>query len=132
MIPDDHTNYDLPMVDEAEAWGESGPALATVPVPVNERAGSIPLTGSLQGSHHSHLFPNDNRPTQQSTVLTMLMDADEVCSSAFYANYLPRFSVSIHKLRKAGYVITKRPCDRHEHVGTLWLYRLEALPRLFQ
>jgi hypothetical protein len=99
--------------------------------PNNERAGGIPLTGSLRGSHHSHQVPNGSRPTQQFTVLTMLMNEDEVCSSAFYANYLPRFSVAIHKLRRAGYVITKRTCDRHEHVDTLWLYRLEALPTRF-
>lgn len=75
--------------------------------------------------------PNqDSKQTQYFRVLTMLTEADEVCSSAFYRQYLPRFSVHIHKARQAGYLISKRPCDRldHDHTGTCWLYRLEALP----
>lgn len=72
----------------------------------------------------------DRKPTQVDRVLRMLLEADEVCGSEFYRRYIPRFSVAIHKLRKAGYVITKRPCDRvdHYHEGTQWLYVLEALP----
>lgn len=73
-----------------------------------------------------------SRPTQYFTVLNMLMEADEACSSEFYRAYLPRFSVAIHRARRDGYVISKRPCDRrdHDHRGTCWLYRLEALPEL--
>lgn len=72
-------------------------------------------------------------PTQYFTALSMLMESDEVCSSEFYAAYMPRFSVHIHKARRAGYVITKRHCDRrdHDHRGSCWLYMLEALPELF-
>ncbi len=74
--------------------------------------------------------PNSSRPTQRQRVLTMLFANDETCGSTFYRSYLPRFSVWICELRKDGYVITKRPGDRpeHEHEGTGWLYRLEALP----
>ena len=78
--------------------------------------------------------PKPSRPrrrTQQDRILAMLGEADEVCSSEFYRAYMPRFSVAIHRLRQDGYVITKRPCDRHDwHEGGAYLYRLEALPRL--
>lgn len=80
------------------------------------------------GEHHH------SRPTQYFTLLTMLMESDEVCGSEFYKAYLPRFSVAIHLARKAGFVISKRPCDRrdHDHLGRQWLYRLEALPEMFR
>jgi predicted transcriptional regulator len=74
---------------------------------------------------------DDSQPTQLFTTLSMLMEADEVCSSEFFAAFMPRFSVAIHKLRSNGYLIAKRQCDRHRHRGTCWLYKLEALPRLF-
>lgn len=68
------------------------------------------------------------KTTQLERVAMMLFEADEVCGSEFYNRYIPRFSVAIHKLRRAGYIITKRPCDQHYHEGTGWLYRLESLP----
>lgn len=69
-------------------------------------------------------------PNHRDRVLGMLLEADEVCGSEMYAAFLPRFSVQIHRLRRAGYVISKRSCDieAHHHDGTGWLYRLEALP----
>ena len=76
----------------------------------------------------------DSRPrrqTQADRILSMLGERDEVCGSEFYRAYMPRFSVAIHRLRQQGFVITKRPCDRHDwHEGGAYLYRLEALPRL--
>jgi len=59
--------------------------------------------------------------------MAMLSAADEVCGSELYRAYLPRFGSSIHRLRKAGNVITKRPCDRpeHHHEGVAYLYSLE-------
>jgi hypothetical protein len=70
--------------------------------------------------------------TQRDRVLGMLLEADEVCGSTFYADHIPRFSVQIHLLRRAGYLISKRPCDieQHHHENTGWLYRLEAIPAL--
>jgi DNA-binding transcriptional ArsR family regulator len=62
-------------------------------------------------------------------VLAFLLQSEEVCGSEMYAAYIPRFSVHIHRLRRDGYIISKRVCDRHDHdAGTGWLYRLEALP----
>ena len=73
--------------------------------------------------------PKSSRPTQYERVLRVLLDRDEVCGSELYRMYIPRFGVHIHRARRAGYVITKRPCDRHAwHEGTQYLYRLEALP----
>ena len=67
--------------------------------------------------------------TQFDRVLAALFAKDEVCGSELYGMYIPRFGSHIHRARRAGYVITKRPCDRHEwHEGTAWLYRLEATP----
>jgi DNA-binding transcriptional ArsR family regulator len=64
----------------------------------------------------------------------MLDAADEVCGTELYRAYIPRFSVHIHKLRQAGYVISKRRCDLeiHDHHDTAWLYRLEAVPEMGQ
>jgi hypothetical protein len=60
----------------------------------------------------------------------MLLSTEEVCGSAFYQAYIPRFSVHIHRLRQSGFIISKRLCDAtgHTHLGLGWLYRLEALP----
>lgn len=69
-----------------------------------------------------------DRLTQLGRVLVMLVDSDEVCSSEFLAEYMPRFSVHVHRLRSAGYLVSKRPCDRHDHDAGLWLYKLEAVP----
>lgn len=66
--------------------------------------------------------------THRQHVLGMLLDSDEVCGTEFYAAYLPRFSVQIHLLRRDGWLIDKRPCDRHAHDHTAWLYSLEAPP----
>lgn len=68
------------------------------------------------------------RPTQTERVLAALLESDEVCGSELYRQFIPRFSVAIHRLRQQGYVISKRPCDLHFHSDTAWLYRLEALP----
>ncbi len=58
---------------------------------------------------------------------------DEVCGSELYRLYIPRFGAHIHRARRAGYVISKRPCDRHDyHEGTQYLYKLEALPNLLE
>lgn len=75
-------------------------------------------------------LPTSQSPTQRERVLAALLEADEVCGSELYRQFIPRFSVHIHKLRSEGYVITKRPCDRpgHDHTGPAWLYKLEALP----
>ena len=73
--------------------------------------------------------PKSTRPTQFDRVLAKLLANDEVCGSELYAMYIPRFSAHIYRARRAGYAITKRPCDRHDfHEGTQYLYRLEALP----
>lgn len=82
-------------------------------------------TGSRVGRQTNY---TTQRTTQLDRVLSMLLEADEVCGSEFYRQYIPRFSVWVHKLRKAGYVVSKRRCDRHNHEGVGWLYRLEALP----
>ena len=70
--------------------------------------------------------------TQLDRVLRMLLENDEVCGHAeFYAMaFVPRFSVHLHRLKKLGYIITKRPCDRpeHNHAETAWLYRIDAVP----
>ena len=69
-----------------------------------------------------------NRPTQFDRVLAVLLANDEVCGSELYAMFIPRFGALLHRLRRQGYVWSKRPCDRHDHQGTSWLYKLEALP----
>jgi hypothetical protein len=56
----------------------------------------------------------------------MLIEADEVCGSRFFEDYIPRYSADIHLLRRDGFVTSKRPCDRHRHAGTAWLYTLDA------
>ena len=71
------------------------------------------------------------KPTQTERVLRMLMENDEVCGNfGFYRARIPRFSVSIDRLRKQGYIISKRLCDidAHRHHNRAWLYRLEATP----
>lgn len=72
-----------------------------------------------------------HKPTQLDRVLGMLLDQDEVCGHAdFYSEFIPRFSVHIHRLRRRGYVIVKSRCTRseHGHIGVAWLYRLIAVP----
>lgn len=67
--------------------------------------------------------------TQYERVLAVMKDRDEVCGSELYGMYIPRFGAHLHRMRKRGYVWSKRPCDRHDwHQGTAWLYKLEALP----
>ena len=60
----------------------------------------------------------------------MLVADDEVCGSALYRAYLPRFGAVIFRLRREGFQISKRPCDRreHDHEGTAYLYSLDAVP----
>jgi len=99
----------------------------------NEESGLLaedPTPEQSKRSHRSSPDRQDRPLTQRDRVLAMLRDAREVCGSTFYSAYLPRFSVQVHQLRRAGYVISKSPCDlaRHDHEGTQWLYRLEAVP----
>lgn len=94
-----------------------------------EEAGVL-TTPALSNNRQTHRSLKDSRPTQLQRVLELLFERDEVCSIEFYRLPIPRFAVHIHLLRKAGYWITKRPCDlaNHNHEGQCWLYRLEALP----
>lgn len=87
-------------------------------------------TSTVTDTQHGSTRPGRKRPSQQERVLAMLLADDGVCGSELYRAYLPRFGSSIHRLRKAGNVISKRPCDRpeHDHEGTAFLYRLNALP----
>lgn len=68
--------------------------------------------------------------TQLEEVLAMLLETDEVCGSEFYRRYIARYSVHVHRLRRDGYVISKRPCDidAHQHSNPAWLYRLDSVP----
>jgi hypothetical protein len=70
-----------------------------------------------------------NRPTQYARVLAVLLEHDEVCGHrTFYGEMMiPRFSAHLFAARRAGFVISKRPCDRHDHEGTAYLYK-PALP----
>lgn len=72
--------------------------------------------------------PAGQKQTQVERVLAMLMESDECCSTDFIRQYLPRFSVAIHKLRKQSFVIDKHPCVRHFHESTQWAYVLVAVP----
>ena len=83
-----------------------------------------------QQQHEQSTSDGSQKSTQTDRVLSKLVQQGETCGSEFYADFIPRFSVSIHKLRRAGYVIQKRQCDRidHAHEGTGWLYKLEAMP----
>lgn len=98
-------------------------------LPLDERpeSGSIRRTNSLPDTTR----PSPSKsPTQYDRVLAALLDRDEVCGSELYAMYIPRFGAHLHRMKRNGYVWSKRPCDRpeHNHEGTQWLYRLEALP----
>jgi len=105
-----------------------------MPGPNEEGPTLFAETPALDHGSQGSRPPRQRRPrrrlTQRERVLAMLRDADEGCGSIFYQAYIPRFSVQIHALRKAGFVISKRPCDldRHDHEGTGWLYKLEAVP----
>lgn len=96
----------------------------------DQRRGPLAEREGLTGGRTTTDRTKGSRPTQIQRILYMLWESDEVCGSRFYRAYIPRFSAQIHRLRRAGYVITKRPCDieAHDHEGTGWLYRLEALP----
>lgn len=85
-------------------------------------------SGALQNIGTTTDRLNSSRPTQRDRVLAVLLANDEVCGSELYAMYIPRFGAHLHRLRKQGYLWSKRPCDRHDHEGTQWLYNLEALP----
>ena len=96
--------------------------------PPNGRAGAV-ITPAL--TNRIATRPSkDSRATQYDRVLGLLLDYEEVCGSVFYRAYIPRFSVWIHRLRRQGYLVSKRKCDRvaHGHIDTQWMYRLEALP----
>lgn len=81
----------------------------------------------VDGDHHLKARP---RPTQKQRVLQLLLENDEVCGHAvFYGRErIPRFGAHLDRLKRDGYVWTKRPCDQHDHEGTGWLYRLVAVP----
>lgn len=103
--------------------------------PGNERAPAT-WTGTLYESATTpNSTPQSSRHqgrTQYDRVLAALMANDEVCGHrTFYGEMMiPRFSSHLHRARRNGMVISKRPCDWHDHEGTAYLYRLEALPSL--
>lgn len=93
--------------------------------PGNERAPAstgAPTSVTKPAKNHS------NRLTHTERVLRWLLENEEVCGSQLYADFLPRFGHAIFKLRRSGYVISRRLCTLHQHEGQGWLYRLEALP----
>lgn len=74
--------------------------------------------------------PKDSRPTQYERVMSVLVERGEVCGhKVFYGDMqIPRFGAHLHRAKKNGMVITRRPCDIHWHEGTAYLYRLEYVP----
>ena len=61
--------------------------------------------------------------TQLDAVVMMLTRSrDGVCGTDFLRSYVPRYAARIHELRREGWVIDRRPCDRHEHGSTQWIY----------
>lgn len=72
----------------------------------------------------------DNRPSQYDRVLSVLLEHGEVCGHhTFYASMMiPRFGAHLNRMKNRGILWSKRPCDRHNHEGTAYLYRLESVP----
>jgi hypothetical protein len=70
------------------------------------------------------------KATQLERVLQLLTEQEEVCSSVFYQEHMPRFGARLRLLRERGWVWTKRLCDvvDHRHESNAFLYRLIAAP----
>jgi hypothetical protein len=50
--------------------------------------------------------------------------AKGVCGTEFLAEYVPRYSARILELRRDGWVIRRRRCDRHSHQGVQYVYEV--------
>jgi hypothetical protein len=71
----------------------------------------------------------DEKLTGEELVLVMLRDAGTrgVCGTTFLKAYQPRYSARLHALRKRGWNIQRRRCDRHDWHDTAQ-YVWELLP----
>ena len=53
--------------------------------------------------------------SQKSTILNILTDYEFHCSSEFYANYIADPRTRLCELKKAGYVLENRKCEKHDY-----------------
>lgn len=79
--------------------------------------------------------PNGSRSpglTQYERVVRVLVERGEACGHAvFYGQMMiPRFGSHLHRMKKRGFQLSRRPCDDfdHRHEGVAYIYRLEAVP----
>lgn len=68
-------------------------------------------------------------PTQYERVRDML-ERGWVCGSHFLDARIPRYSAHVHELRRAGYMVERRPCEHpwHEHRSLMYEWRITARP----
>ena len=65
-----------------------------------------------------------------AAVLELVARDGGACLWDFQDRRIGRFGGRIFELRKLGYVISARQCDRHEHTNFIETYELVAMPSL--
>lgn len=76
--------------------------------------------------------PRSRPPTQTERVLRLIEDwrcGVDFLNPSDGGPPILRYTGRLHELRRAGYLIHRRPCESHDHDAQMWEWKLIALPQ---